>query len=235
MTIRTVYFDCDSTLSAIEGIDELGRFGGDKLCKKLTKLTEKAMQGDLPLAEVYPQRLALLAPTAMQVASLGESYIAKLVPQAVEVIIALGHLGKQVGIISAGIKQAILPLARHLGIPAERVHAVELSFGEDGSYADFDHDSPLWKNGGKKTLLEGLPAKQKPICLVGDGITDLEASESIELFVGFGGVVRRKAVESAAEHYLPGPGLGGLLEIALDEKELAKLRDQPVFASLLQS
>ncbi len=235
MKIRTVYFDCDSTLSAIEGIDELGRFSDKKLATKLAKLTTKAMQGDLPLAEVYPQRLELLAPTAMQVGSLGESYIASLVPEATEVIIALGHLGKQVGIISGAIKQAVLPLAQHLGIPAERVHAVELSFGEDGSYEGFDRDSPLWQNGGKKTLLEGLPSKQKPICLVGDGITDLEAAEAVELFVGFGGVVRRKEVVSAAKHFLPGPGLGRLLEIILDEQELACLREQPVFAALLQS
>jgi len=233
--IRTIYFDCDSTLSSIEGIDELGHFAGDKLSKQLAKLTNQAMNGALPLEGVYPQRLELLRPTASQVASLGESYIARLVPQAEEVIIALGHLGKQIGIVSGGIRQAVLPLARHLGIPAERVHAVELAFDADGGYVDFDHESSLWKSGGKASLLGALPARQHPICLVGDGITDLEAAKSVELFVGFGGVARRKVVESTCEHYLPGPGLGGLLEILLDEEELADLREQPVFAALLQS
>lgn len=235
MTIRSIYFDCDSTLSAIEGIDELGRFSDKNVASKLIELTAKAMAGEMPLAEVYPQRLDLLQPTALQVASIAESYIAKLVPQAAEVIIALGHLGKQVGIISGGIKQAVLPLAQHLGIPSELVHAVELRFDAAGNYVDFDRSSPLWQNQGKKTLVESLPSEQKPICMVGDGITDLETSASVELFIGFGGVLRRKAVESAAKHYLPGPGLGGLLEIILDAKELAELGEQPAFAALLQS
>ncbi|MHC5066210.1 MAG: HAD-IB family phosphatase [Planctomycetota bacterium] len=233
MTFRSIYFDCDSTLSAIEGIDELGRFASEDVQKELVKLTKLAMDGKLPLEEAYPKRLELLQPSEAQVGSLSESYIGALVPEVSEVIVALTHLGKQIGIVSAGVMQGVLPLARHLGIPEENVHAVTLQFDADGKYQDFDRSCPLWKNGGKRNLLAAIPEQHKPACLVGDGVTDLEAAEVVDLFVGFGGVERREAVEAASEQYLTGPGLGPLLELVLDEDEKAQLRELPPFAPLL--
>ena len=45
---RTVIFDCDSTLSAIEGIDELAVD-----CREdVERLTDAAMRGRIPLEEV---------------------------------------------------------------------------------------------------------------------------------------------------------------------------------------
>jgi len=40
-----IFFDCDSTLSAIEGIDELAKFKGKE--QRVGVLTQKAMDGDL--------------------------------------------------------------------------------------------------------------------------------------------------------------------------------------------
>ena len=94
MTFRSIYFDCDSTLSAIEGIDELGRFASEDVQKELVMLTKLAMDGKLPLEEAYPKRLELLQPSEAQVGSLSESYIGALVPEVSEVIVALTHLGK---------------------------------------------------------------------------------------------------------------------------------------------
>ncbi len=235
MTFRSIYFDCDSTLSAIEGIDELGRFADPAVRKELIQLTKQAMDGKIPLEDAYPQRLDLLRPTEAQVNSLGETYVATLVPQVTEVIIALTHLGKKVGIVSAGVMQGVLPLARHLGIHEQNVHAVALEFDAAGQYAGFDRGCSLWRNGGKRSLLAGLPNADKPICMVGDGVTDLEAADVVDLFVGFGGVERREAVEAAAEHFLPGPGLGPLLDLVLDEDEKASLREIPAFAPLLST
>src|SRR5690349_741380 len=59
-----IFFDCDSTLSAIEGIDELARFKGKEW--RVGILTEKAMNGDLDLAEVYGKRLQAIRPTRGQ-------------------------------------------------------------------------------------------------------------------------------------------------------------------------
>ena len=58
----SVWFDCDSTLTAIEGVDELLQDASAELRADIASLTERAMNGVLPLAGVYESRLRLLAP-----------------------------------------------------------------------------------------------------------------------------------------------------------------------------
>ena len=48
MSFDLIFFDCDSTLSAIEGVDELARLKGKEW--RVSLLTQKAMDGDLDLA-----------------------------------------------------------------------------------------------------------------------------------------------------------------------------------------
>ena len=64
-----VWFDCDSTLSAIEGVDELLQFVSPELRRDLAALTTQAMNGTLPLATVYVQRLASIAPRVKKYSS----------------------------------------------------------------------------------------------------------------------------------------------------------------------
>jgi phosphoserine phosphatase len=45
-----IIFDCDSTLSTIEGIDELARWQGRT--QQVAELTNRAMNGDVPLESV---------------------------------------------------------------------------------------------------------------------------------------------------------------------------------------
>ena len=54
----TVVFDCDSTLSAVEGIDELA---GDHSAE-VSELTRRAMDGEVPLDQVYGRRLEMIHP-----------------------------------------------------------------------------------------------------------------------------------------------------------------------------
>ena len=56
---RTVLFDCDSTLSTIEGIEELAAANRPEI----VALTEAAMRGEVPLETVYAKRLELVQPT----------------------------------------------------------------------------------------------------------------------------------------------------------------------------
>jgi phosphoserine phosphatase len=85
-----IFFDCDSTLSAIEGIDELARFKGKEL--RVGVLTEKAMNGDLDLSEVYGKRLQAIRPTRGQLKAIEERYWETIVPDAEAVIAALHYL-----------------------------------------------------------------------------------------------------------------------------------------------
>ena len=190
----SVYFDCDSTLSSIEGVDELLQFVDPALRADIARLTEQAMNGQLPLAAVYETRLQRLAPRRDQLDRIGALYVQKLVPDALATVQALQFLGKQVGIVSGGLLVPVQHVAQRLGIPLANVHAVPLQFDDRGHYVDFDHSSPLWRNGGKIEVLQQLPASQRPVAFVGDGITDLETQGTADLFIGFGGVVDRPRV-----------------------------------------
>ena len=209
---RSVVFDCDSTLSAIEGIDELA--GPHRAA--VAELTAAAMRGDVPLEDVYGRRLALIRPTRASVEALGDDYVRGLVPDAVEVVAALRAAGVAARLMSGGLLPPVRAVARALGLASADVAAVDIRFDERGAYAGFDDSSPLARAGGKLDLLRqwrrDLPG---PIMLVGDGATDLEAKPAADLFVAFAGFVDRPAVTAAADVVVHVCSLAPIYTIAL--------------------
>lgn len=211
MRFRTVIFDCDSTLSAIEGIEELAR----EHRQEVAELTDLAMRGLLPLEEVYGRRLDLLRPSRAEVERIGALYIERLVPGAAEAVGALAGAGVTVQVVSGGLLPAVTIVAAHLGIEPGRVAAVDIRFTPDGAYAGFEQESPLARSGGKRTWVErNLARLPRPILLIGDGATDLEARPVVDCFAAFAGVVRREEIARAADVVLEGPSLTGVLGIA---------------------
>jgi phosphoserine phosphatase len=219
---RSVWFDCDSTLSRLEGIDELARLRPG-LGAAIAELTRRAMDGALRLEAVYGERLRLIAPTRSEVEALGARYVEQLVPGAREVVAALRGLDKTVGIVSGGLRPAVLAVAGALGIEPDRVHAVDLGFDAAGGYRGFAADSPLARSGGKHALMQALPPDLRPAAFVGDGATDLETRGAVARFVGFGGVARRPAVEAGADAFVAGPSLVGVLDALLTAGERARI------------
>ena len=192
---RLVFFDVDSTLVTIEGIDVLAR--GDP---RVVELTEAAMNGAVPLEEVYARRLSLIRPARQDVDALAQRYRESLVDGAATTIDALQCAGAIVHLVTAGIEQAILPLAETLGV--RNVHAVRLRFADDGAYEDFDRRSPLTRAGGKEVVVRDVRARTKGrAAFVGDGASDLEAKPAVDFFVGFGGVRERGVVRENADAY----------------------------------
>ena len=206
---RLVFFDVDSTLVTIEGIDVLGR--GEA---RIVELTEAAMNGAIPLEEVYARRLELIRPTRADVDGLAARYGQSLVDGAAGTIDALQRAGAIVHLVTAGIEQAILPLAETLGV--RNVHAVRLRFADDGSYADFDRRSPLTHAGGKETVVRDVRARTKgKAAFVGDGASDLEVKPAVDLFIGFGGVRERQLVKANADLYVQ--TMGEILSALTDQ------------------
>jgi phosphoserine phosphatase len=236
----SVVFDCDSTLSAIEGIDVLGGELGSGMRERISALTERAMNGELRLEEVYRLRLELIRPTRERVVLLGREYVERAVPDARELVRALHALGKRVSIVSGGLAPAVHALASALGVAERDVRAVEVRFDAHGAYAGFDERSPLARSGGKIDVLRELGAAPlaRPLALVGDGITDLEAGEAeggAERFVAYGGVVRRAAVFERARSTCATPTLAGLVPLLFSSAEVDKLAREAEHAPLLRA
>ena len=198
MKYRFVFFDVDSTLVTIEGIDVLADGNPE-----IAKLTEAAMNGEIPLDQVYGKRLAMIRPSKTAVEQLGETYVRSLVDGTKETIAALQDNGAVVHLVTAGIGQAILPLAAALGIAPRKVHAVALTFDADGNYKDFDRRSFLTRPGGKELVVRDVCARSHgKAAFIGDGVSDLEAKPAVDLFIGFGGVVVRPRVKENADLYV---------------------------------
>jgi phosphoserine phosphatase len=213
LRFSTVFFDCDSTLSRIEGIEELG--AGPRRAD-VQRLTAAAMAGEIPLEDVFARRLELLRPSAQAIERLGHRYVAERVPAVETVVATLRRAGVALRIVSGGLRPAILPLARFLGFAEDHVAAVDVRFDSAGAYAGFDEESPLARSGGKVTVIRAWHgATTGPRLLVGDGATDAEARGAVDAFVAFAGVAERPAVVAAADHVIRGPGLEPLVDLVL--------------------
>ncbi len=229
----TLVFDCDSTLSSIEGIDELA--GPRKA--EIVELTNRAMAGEVPLEAVYGKRLELLKPSQAALEELGRHYVATALPHARELVAALHALGKRVCILSGGIRQAVFALSEHLGIPDGDVYAVDVFHDRAGAYAGFDDESPLARAGGKLELVRQIARDDRKggVALIGDGATDLEAGPGVRRFVAFGGVVRRKDVFERAVVTCTSPDLAALLPLLVAPDELEKLALLPAHRAVLNA
>jgi len=237
---QRVVFDCDSTLSTIEGIDELARLKGQT--DRIAQLTHQAMEGLIPLEKVYAERLNLLQPTRAELAEVGRLYRRTLVPEAAEVVAALQAAGVEVFIVSGGLLSAVRDLALKLKIPDEQVRAVPLELDQlQGEWWDYARHrfagnpeerylgispSPLAESSGKITIVRDL-ILDKRVMMVGDGSTDLATKGTVKLFVGYGGVARRKAVVDGAEIFVEGPSLAAIVPLALSREVAEKLLGTP--------
>lgn len=211
---RQVFFDVDSTLVTIEGIDELAAGNPE-----VAALTAAAMNGEISLDAVYERRLQMIRPTRQAIRDLAEKYVASTVEGAHETIRALGAAGATVHLVTAGIEQAVAPLADSLGLPPRSVHAVALHFHDDGSYAGFDRRSFLCRPGGKELVVRDVRARSHgKAAFIGDGVSDLEAKPAVDLFIGFGGVHMRRRVRENAEVFVSERQLTAILPYLLEEE-----------------
>lgn len=207
-----VVFDCDSTLSAVEGIDLLAEKHGVK--EEVEELTHRAMNGHSNFADALALRLELVQPFREDLFWLGQEYINKTLPGVKKLIQDLKKEGKEVYIISGSFEAALRIFAKHIDVDESHVFSNVLIFDEKGKYKSFDQNNPLSKNHGKKIMLEKL-AKMGKTLFVGDGVTDLEAKDVVDLFVGFGGVKVRNIVKKEADVFIKNKTLREIKNFAI--------------------
>jgi phosphoserine phosphatase len=200
--LKLICFDCDSTLSSVEGIDELGRLRGPEIFRQVEALTEDAMNGKIKIEEIFGLRLTAIRPSQADAALVGRRYLESVEPTAKATVAALAAKGWTSVIISGGFRQAIRPLADFLGI--SRIEAVDLHFSPDGSYTGYDASYPSTRSGGKVDIINRLRGEFRPekVVMVGDGVSDLETAPVVDLFIGFGGFATRERVKREAAAFV---------------------------------
>jgi phosphoserine phosphatase len=224
---KHIFFDCDSTLTTVEGIDVLADLAGKGV--RVGILTDAAMNGDLALEDIYAKRLKALKPTRGQVVKIRQIYKQNIVQDAAELIAALQRLGHQVYIISGGLAEPVIEFGLFIGVPRENIRAVGLQYNAlSGNWWQRLDEHPnaserylsyteggLTVSDGKAQIVKELLGDQVGrTLLIGDGVSDLLAGSVVDLFVGFGGVVKRKRVAQEAAVYIESESLAPLLALA---------------------
>jgi phosphoserine phosphatase len=198
---NSVVLDVDSTLSGVEGIDWLASLRGAEVEAWSGSLTARAMEGVIPIETVYAERMGVVRPTLSEIQELSAVYIDRVAAGARETLAELREHDVELVMVSGGLREAILPLAKELGVREERVHAVSVFFGRDGEYTGFDERSPLTRQNGKRTTVKEMDLR-RPVLAVGDGMTDCEIRSVVDSFAAFTGFMKRDPVIERADYVI---------------------------------
>lgn len=194
----SVILDVDSTLSGLEGIDWIAARRDPEVARKVALLTADAMAGIRSMSEVYGARLELVKPSVVELIELARAYWDNVAPGAVTAIARMVAAGVRIDVVSSGFYDAIAPFATRLGLPPDRVHAVQVEFDGGGNFSSYDATAPLVVQGGKRLVAESLRLR-RPVLAVGDGMTDAEVRPVADAFAAFTGFVRREPVVAIAD------------------------------------
>eukprot|EP01147_Barroeca_monosierra_P009606 gene9606-1829_t len=196
-----ICLDVDSTVCTDEGIDVLAEAAG---CgQAVMDWTARAMGGKVTFEESFAARLDIIKPTR----TLIDGIVAKgpnLTHGVKDFVRQLHEHGKDVYLVSGGIRDLVVPVADELSIPRSNVFANVLFFDESGNYIAFDNTQPTSHTGGKPQVVAHLKKQHNysSVILIGDGVTDMEAKPPADVFIGFGGNVEREAVVQGSDIFV---------------------------------
>ncbi len=233
--LEALIFDCDGTLSTIEGIDELALNKG--LGKQVASLTAEAMDKSGMNPALYKQRLDWVKPTQEQVLALGMSYYTHRIFNLDLLIATLRRFHKTLYIVSSGLAPAVTIFGQLLKIPRANIFAVDIEFDDQGHFLDFDHHSPLVTREGKRLIVSQLKMKHREMAYIGDGINDCVTADLVSRFIGYGGAFYRENIAALCNYYIKTVSLAPLLPLTLTATEYEHLlpEEKTFYAEGLQA
>jgi len=179
---RMVVMDMDSTLIRIEVIDELARAAG--VGDAVSKITERAMQGEMDYDESLRQRVGLLKGLDVAVLDRIASEL-PLTDGAETLIRVLKRLGYRTAVISGGFSRAAEALKRRLGID----YAFSNNLEVEGGKLTGRVSGPIVNAQRKAELLEVIAQLEgvllDQVIAVGDGANDVLMLEKAGLGIAF--------------------------------------------------
>lgn len=202
---RLVVMDMDSTLIRIEVIDELARAAG--VGPEVSKITERAMLGEMDYDESLRQRVGLLK--GLDVKVLDQIAADLPLTEGAETLVrVLKRLGYRIAVISGGFSRAADALKRRLSLDYAFSNNLEVQDGKlTGKVV-----GPIVNAQRKAELLE-LIAQLEGVLLdqviaVGDGANDILMLERAGLGIAFRGKTK---LREAADTSISGAGLDAIL------------------------
>jgi phosphoserine phosphatase len=215
---RLVVMDMDSTLIRIEVIDELARAAG--VVDQVSRITERAMQGEMDYDESLRQRVALLK--GLDVAVLDRLAADLPLTDGAETLIrVLKRLGYSIAVISGGFSRAAEALKRRLGIDYAYSNNLELAGGKlTGRVV-----GPIVNAQRKAELLETIAQAEgvllDQVIAVGDGANDALMLERAGLGIAFHA---KPKLRESADTSISASGLDAILYLlGISARELQEV------------
>ncbi len=212
---KLVAFDMDSTLIAVEIIDELAKLAG--VGEQVAAITESAMQGEMDFKESFRKRVALLK--GLKVSELENMAMNLPLSEGAELVTStLKDLGYKLAILSGGFTFVGEYLKEKLGF--DYVYANELDMVDGTVTGDVCGEII---DGEKKAVLLKEIAERENITLdqtiaVGDGANDLPMISAAGMGVAFHA---KPIVRERAGNAISTVGLDGLLYLlGIHEREI---------------
>jgi phosphoserine phosphatase len=216
---RLVVMDMDSTLIRIEVIDELARAAG--VGSDVSKITERAMQGEMDYDESLRQRVGLLK--GLPVAVLDQiSADLPLTDGAETLVRVLKRLGYRIAIISGGFSRAAEALKRRLDLDYAYSNNLEVANGKlTGRVV-----GPIVNAQRKAELLETIAQAEgvllDQVIAVGDGANDALMLDRAGLGIAFHA---KPKLREAADTSLTSSGLDAILYLlGISARELQEVQ-----------
>jgi phosphoserine phosphatase len=202
---RLVVLDMDSTLIRIEVIDELARAAG--VGADVSRITERAMQGEMDYDESLRQRVGLLAGLDVKVLDKLASDL-PLTDGAETLVRVLKRLGYKIAVISGGFSRAAEALKRRLGVDYAYSNNLEVQGGKlTGRVV-----GPIVNAQRKAELLETIAQAEgvllDQVIAVGDGANDALMLERAGLGIAFHA---KPKLREAADTSISAAGLDAIL------------------------
>ena len=205
---RLLVMDMDSTLIAIETIDELADLVGLK--PQVAEITARAMRGEIEYDESLRNRVALLA--GLEETALDRVYDErlKLSPGADTLLAAAKRAGIKTLLVSGGFTRITERLKPRLGLDYTHANTLDASGGKlTGKIA-----GRIVNADGKRDELirvrDALAIGRSQIIAIGDGANDLKFMAEAGVSVAYRA---KPIVRSQATHAINHVGLGGILNL----------------------
>jgi len=198
--------DMDSTLIAIECIDEIADFAGVK--PQVAAITEAAMRGELDFPTALRQRVALLSGLPESVLQRVYDERLRLSPGAENLLAAARSAGLKTLLVSGGFTYFVRRLATQLGLDYTLANELEIRSGAlTGQVLGNIVDAPA-KAAKLVSVCQELGCSTQQAVVLGDGANDLKMMALGGFSVAFRAkpVVQRQA--TVALNYC---GLDGVL------------------------
>jgi|688.fasta_scaffold08193_7 HAD superfamily phosphoserine phosphatase-like hydrolase len=196
-----IVLDFDSTLIQAESLDILAAIcnRSKTIQEEIKHITNLGMIGEISIQESLSQRIKLINATPADLSELIVKLFSFISPSIVALTKMKSIFPKNCYVVSGGFLEYIMPVCKRIGFLESNIIANQFVLKDD-NIIDFNRSLPIAHNMGKVKVINEFQLA-RPICMIGDGYTDLEAKleGAVDYFIGYTETVYRDNIVERAD------------------------------------